>query len=123
MHVHVRVGWCCRLAGCPMRRASLSAAHPASPPFLHPPAEALSHAQVYVSPLLVGGWCGLVTTALNCLPVGNLDGGRTMLVGVPLCFPAHSLGTAGGRGLRSLEGCMEAPSRGAPPCSCTRGER
>ncbi|KAL4452729.1 hypothetical protein ABPG75_008391 [Micractinium tetrahymenae] len=41
--------------------------------------EALSHAQVYVSPLLVGGWCGLVTTALNCLPVGNLDGGRAML--------------------------------------------
>ena len=42
--------------------------------------EALTHAQVYVSPLLVGGWCGLVTTALNCLPVGNLDGGRVMLV-------------------------------------------
>ena len=42
--------------------------------------EALTHANVYVSPLLVGGWCGLVTTALNCLPVGNLDGGRTMLV-------------------------------------------
>jgi membrane-associated protease RseP (regulator of RpoE activity) len=37
---------------------------------------------VFVSPLLVGGWCGLITTALNCLPVGNLDGGRTMLVGV-----------------------------------------
>lgn len=43
-------------------------------------ADALSHAQVFVSPLLVGGWCGLVTTALNCLPVGNLDGGRAFLV-------------------------------------------
>lgn len=41
--------------------------------------EVLSHTQVYVSPLLVGGWCGLVTTALNCLPVGNLDGGRVMM--------------------------------------------
>ncbi|PRW61443.1 putative zinc metalloprotease chloroplastic isoform B [Chlorella sorokiniana] len=41
--------------------------------------EALTHAQVFVSPLLVGGWCGLVTTALNCLPVGNLDGGRVMM--------------------------------------------
>lgn len=54
---------------------------PACVPVLCCAAEALSHAQVYVSPLLVGGWCGLVTTALNCLPVGNLDGGRTMLVG------------------------------------------
>lgn len=42
---------------------------------------------MYVSPLLVGGWCGLVTTALNCLPVGNLDGGRTMLVSVVLSSP------------------------------------
>jgi membrane-associated protease RseP (regulator of RpoE activity) len=50
------------------------------PPCRTPAAEALSHTQVYVSPLLVGGWCGLITTALNCLPVGNLDGGRTMLV-------------------------------------------
>jgi len=43
-------------------------------------AESLAKANVYVSPLLVGGWCGLVATALNSLPVGNLDGGRTMLV-------------------------------------------
>lgn len=40
---------------------------------------ALAHPTVYVSPLLVGGWCGLVATALNALPVGNLDGGRAML--------------------------------------------
>jgi len=40
---------------------------------------ALTHSSVYVSPLLIGGWCGLVTSALNMLPVGNLDGGRMML--------------------------------------------
>lgn len=66
--------------------------------------EALSHAQVYVSPLLVGGWCGLVTTALNCLPVGNLDGGRTMLsafgrnalaVSSLLCYVGLGLGLLG----------------------------
>lgn len=43
-------------------------------------ADAMAKANVFVSPLLVGGWCGLVATALNALPVGNLDGGRTMLV-------------------------------------------
>lgn len=40
---------------------------------------ALTHSSVYVSPLLIGGWCGLVTSALNMLPVGNLDGGRMMM--------------------------------------------
>ena len=34
---------------------------------------------VFVSPLLIGGWCGLVSFAFNALPVGTLDGGRTML--------------------------------------------
>jgi membrane-associated protease RseP (regulator of RpoE activity) len=29
-----------------------------------------------LSPLAVAGWCGCVTTALNLLPVGSLDGGR-----------------------------------------------
>lgn len=42
-------------------------------------ADAMAKATVYVSPLMVGGWCGLVATALNSLPVGNLDGGRVML--------------------------------------------
>jgi hypothetical protein len=42
--------------------------------------DALAKTSVLVSPLLIGGWCGLVCTALNALPVGNLDGGRTMLV-------------------------------------------
>lgn len=41
--------------------------------------DAVSGTNVFVSPLLIGGWCGLVTTSLNALPVGTLDGGRTML--------------------------------------------
>ncbi|EFJ47832.1 hypothetical protein VOLCADRAFT_61017 [Volvox carteri f. nagariensis] len=32
--------------------------------------------EVLISPLVIAGWCGLVTTALNLLPVGSLDGGR-----------------------------------------------
>lgn len=43
-------------------------------------ADASTAANIYVSPLLIGGWCGIVATALNALPVGTLDGGRTMLV-------------------------------------------
>mmetsp|Transcript_30997 Transcript_30997/g.68746 ORF Transcript_30997/g.68746 Transcript_30997/m.68746 type:complete len:647 (+) Transcript_30997:142-2082(+) len=38
--------------------------------------EALRGSEVLVSPLAIAGWCGLVTTALNMLPVGSLDGGR-----------------------------------------------
>ncbi|KAG2436710.1 hypothetical protein HXX76_006235 [Chlamydomonas incerta] len=34
--------------------------------------------EVLISPLVIAGWCGLVTTALNTLPVGSLDGGRMM---------------------------------------------
>lgn len=34
---------------------------------------------VSLHPLTIAGWCGLTTTALNLLPVGNLDGGRLML--------------------------------------------
>jgi len=41
--------------------------------------DAISGTNVFVSPLLIGGWCGLVTTSLNALPVGTLDGGRTMI--------------------------------------------
>ncbi len=32
----------------------------------------------FVHPTLIAGWCGLVGAALNCLPVGSLDGGRMM---------------------------------------------
>lgn len=38
---------------------------------------------VFVHPFVIGGWCGLVATALNCLPVGALDGGRIMQVRLP----------------------------------------
>ena len=37
---------------------------------------ALSQPNIMIHPTLIAGWCGLVTTALNCLPVGSLDGGR-----------------------------------------------
>ena len=33
-----------------------------------------------IHPFLVSGWCGLVVTALNLLPVGSLDGGRMVQV-------------------------------------------
>lgn len=42
--------------------------------------QALRSATVYVHPYLIAGWCGLVGTALNCLPVGSIDGGRMMQV-------------------------------------------
>lgn len=38
-----------------------------------------SQAQVLLHPMTVAGWCGLVTTAFNLLPVGRLDGGRLLL--------------------------------------------
>ena len=38
--------------------------------------DALEQATVMVHPFLVVGWCGLVMTALNALPVGALDGGK-----------------------------------------------
>ncbi|KAF5828946.1 membrane associated metalloprotease [Dunaliella salina] len=36
----------------------------------------LAWTPVLVSPLVIAGWCGLVTQALQLLPVGNVDGGR-----------------------------------------------
>ncbi|KAF8071032.1 EGY1 [Scenedesmus sp. PABB004] len=38
--------------------------------------EAMARADVLISPLVIAGWCGLITNALNLLPVGCLDGGR-----------------------------------------------
>ncbi len=37
---------------------------------------AMAKSEVMISPLVIAGWCGLITTSLNLLPVGNLDGGR-----------------------------------------------
>ncbi|AFZ46215.1 peptidase M50 [Cyanobacterium stanieri PCC 7202] len=36
----------------------------------------LSQATIAIHPLMILGWLGLVITALNCLPAGQLDGGR-----------------------------------------------
>jgi len=72
--------------------------------------EAVSSANVYVSPLLIGGWCGLVATALNALPVGTLDGGRSMLAAygkTPLAFT--SFVTYIGLGLGILGGSLSLP--------------
>lgn len=33
---------------------------------------------VLIHPLVIAGWCGLTTTAFNMLPVGCLDGGRSI---------------------------------------------
>ncbi|XP_050203735.1 probable zinc metalloprotease EGY1, chloroplastic [Mercurialis annua] len=39
---------------------------------------ALHAATVSIHPLVIAGWCGLTTTALNMLPAGCLDGGRAV---------------------------------------------
>lgn len=45
---------------------------------------AMSNSNVLIHPVLIGGWCGLVATALNSLPVGSLDGGKmTQVVWLP----------------------------------------
>lgn len=36
----------------------------------------LSNSTIGIHPLMILGWLGLVITALNCLPAGQLDGGR-----------------------------------------------
>ncbi|GBF98071.1 peptidase M50 [Raphidocelis subcapitata] len=38
--------------------------------------DALTNPEVRVSSLVVAGWAGLVVNALNCMPAGELDGGR-----------------------------------------------
>ncbi|GAX77963.1 hypothetical protein CEUSTIGMA_g5405.t1 [Chlamydomonas eustigma] len=37
---------------------------------------ALQGSSVLLSPLVIAGWVGCITTALNLLPLGSLDGGR-----------------------------------------------
>ncbi|XP_020589240.1 probable zinc metalloprotease EGY1, chloroplastic isoform X2 [Phalaenopsis equestris] len=39
---------------------------------------AMHAATVSIHPLVIGGWCGLTTSAFNMLPVGCLDGGRAV---------------------------------------------
>ncbi|CAG9463210.1 unnamed protein product [Pedinophyceae sp. YPF-701] len=40
---------------------------------------AMAARSIGVHPFMIAGWCGMVTTAFNVLPVGNLDGGRMAL--------------------------------------------
>lgn len=47
-------------------------------------------ATIAVHPFVIGGWCGLVAVALNCLPVGSLDGGRMVQVGHLSVMLQHS---------------------------------
>lgn len=58
-----------------------------------------------VHPLLVAGWAGLVSTALNLLPVGNIDGGRMTQVPHPPPGAAAAL----------LPRCPPPPSCCCPP--------
>lgn len=41
--------------------------------------DALAQPEVRVSSLTIAGWAGLVVNALNCMPAGELDGGRMSL--------------------------------------------
>ena len=47
---------------------------------------ALQSATAQIHPFLIAGWCGIVGTALNCLPVGCIDGGRMMQVTILFLF-------------------------------------
>ncbi len=44
---------------------------------------AAAGAPTLIHPLFITGWCGLVVSALNLLPVGSLDGGRMVQVNTP----------------------------------------
>lgn len=78
----------------------------ASPLLLHTP----SSATAFVHPALIAGWCGLVTSALNALPVGCTDGGRSFGAAFgrgPLA--AASLGVYLSLGLGLLAGSLSLP--------------
>ena len=49
--------------------------------------KALQGSNVMVHPFLVAGWAGLVSTSLNLLPVGSIDGGRIVQVQSQLDAP------------------------------------
>ena len=82
-----------RAAGAPAAVPTLASAPPPAPP--PPPrresllagslGQAVFGGQLFASdavdtnPLFVAGWAGLIINAINCLPAGELDGGRVFL--------------------------------------------
>lgn len=75
---------------------------------------ATSGGPTLVHPFLVSGWCGLVVTALNLLPVGSLDGGRMVQACTPSCGSIHAcacmsqLAAVAIRGACMMECCAES---------------
>uniref|UniRef100_A0A7S3VJN8 Peptidase M50 domain-containing protein n=1 Tax=Dunaliella tertiolecta TaxID=3047 RepID=A0A7S3VJN8_DUNTE len=59
--------------------------------------QALRGTTVLVSPLVIAGWCGLVTQALQLLPVGNVDGGRMVQVRVCVLSVVSTVALACGK--------------------------
>ena len=62
--------------------------------------------ELFVHPAFVAGWCGLVTQALNCLPLGCTDGGRMTMAAwgrsrltgaAALSYAGLALGLLGGQ--------------------------
>ncbi|CAK0755578.1 hypothetical protein CVIRNUC_002385 [Coccomyxa viridis] len=63
-----------------------------------------------IHPFLVSGWCGLVVTALNLLPVGSLDGGRMVQAAYGRsALAATSFFTYVGLGLGFLASTLSLP--------------
>ncbi|KAL3140257.1 hypothetical protein ABBQ38_004528 [Trebouxia sp. C0009 RCD-2024] len=71
---------------------------------------AMSNSNVLIHPVLIGGWCGLVATALNSLPVGSLDGGKmTQAAYGPSTLGITSFFTYVGLGLGFLGSSLALP--------------
>jgi len=65
---------------------------------------------VLVHPLFIAGWVSLVTQALNCLPVGQLDGGRITMTGFGRrALGATSLGVYLGLSLGVIGSSLSLP--------------
>lgn len=86
VHAYVSLCMCQHLvASSTVPDAMLLGADTSKPPRLAPlqgvlGERALQGSNVMVHPFLVAGWAGLVSTSLNLLPVGSIDGGRIVQV-------------------------------------------